>query len=589
MTADRTDPAPRPDGPPRAGELPALTFPDLPRLELDQLLEQLVGRAREVQATQGRLRGLLRANQVVIADLTLPTVLRHIAEAARELVGARYAALGVIAPDGGLAEFVHVGMDDSEVERIGTLPAGKGLLGALIEDPHPIRIGVISDDERSAGFPDGHPPMNTFLGVPVRIRDEVYGNLYLAESPRGVFSAEDEELAQALAATAAVAIDNARSYGAARARQEWLRASAAVTHGLLNPDFEPGLDRALRLITATGRAVADAEMAFVVRPSGDGLQMRVEVADGEGSEGVLGLTMPAAETLSGQVMAAAQPIRMNDPAEHGGFSSAAVSDLGVGPTMLLPLRGSQRAFGILAVTRTRPRSPFTDDDLDMAAGFAAQVALALELAEARIEQQQAAMHDERDRIAADLHDHVIQRLFATGLTLHGAVAARPSSDRTDRIMTAITDIDETISQIRATVFALHNMGGRGRAGLRGRILGVATEVTPALGFSPALRFSGPIEGLVPDDVGEDLLAVLREALTNTARHAEATSVDAVLTATPTLVTLQVTDDGNGVDDPVRFSGLENLRRRAARHGGTFTCVPADPRGTRLTWSAPLGP
>ena len=194
---------------------PSLTFPDLPRLELDQLLAQLVERAHEVMATQGRLRGLLRASQMVTRDLALPAVLRRIVEAARELVGARYAALGVISPTGGLAEFVHSGMPPEAVERIGHLPEGKGLLGALIEDPRPIRLRRIADDERSTGFPPGHPPMDSFLGVPIRIRDEVFGNLYLAESTRGEFSAEDEELALALAATAAVAVENARLYESA--------------------------------------------------------------------------------------------------------------------------------------------------------------------------------------------------------------------------------------------------------------------------------------------------------------------------------------------------------------------------------------
>ena len=182
-----------------------LTFPDLPRLELDQLLGQLVERAQEVMATQGRLRGLLRANQIVTSDLSLPVVLRRIVEAARELVGARYAALGVLAPEGGLAEFVHVGMADGAGGADRAPPQGKGLLGALIEDPRPIRLTRIADDPRSCGLPADHPPMTSFLGVPIRVRDEVFGNLYLRGERRGGFTAEDEELITALAATAAVA------------------------------------------------------------------------------------------------------------------------------------------------------------------------------------------------------------------------------------------------------------------------------------------------------------------------------------------------------------------------------------------------
>ena len=169
---------------PNEGEV-RLRFPDQPRLELDQLLAQLVDRAQEVMATQGRLRGLLAADQLIVADLALPAVLRHIAEAARELIGARYAALGVIGPDGGLSEFIHVGMPQEAVQTIGHLPEGKGVLGALIEDPQPIRLANIADDPRSSGFPPAHPPMTSFLGVPIRVRNEIFGNLYLTESARG--------------------------------------------------------------------------------------------------------------------------------------------------------------------------------------------------------------------------------------------------------------------------------------------------------------------------------------------------------------------------------------------------------------------
>jgi GAF domain-containing protein len=187
---------------------------DVPHLELDQLLTQLIERAHDVKGAQNRLRGLLRANRSVIGDLALNTVLRRIVEAACELVDAPYGAVGVIRPDGtGLEAFIHVGMEPSAVEEIGHLPEGKGLLGALIDDPRPIRLRDIRDDVRSVGFPEHHPPMRGFLGVPIRVRDEVFGNLYLASLAQGDFSVEDEELVAALAATAGVAIENARLYG----------------------------------------------------------------------------------------------------------------------------------------------------------------------------------------------------------------------------------------------------------------------------------------------------------------------------------------------------------------------------------------
>jgi len=294
-----------PDG---AGREPALTFPDLPRLELDQLLTQLVERAHEVMAAQGRLRGLLRASQMVTRDLDLPAVLRRIVEAARELVGARYAALGVISPAGGLAEFVHTGMPADTAARIGHLPEGKGLLGALIQDPRPIRLRRIASDPRSVGFPPGHPPMNSFLGVPIRIRDEVFGNLYLSESTKGEFSAEDEELTLALAATAAVAIENARLYESATSRGEWLQAVAAITRGVLST--EPDAGESLELIARTSLRIARADLVTVVLPGGPE-ELVIEVAVGTGADGLAGTRVPITGTLSGQVFSTGTPLRQS--------------------------------------------------------------------------------------------------------------------------------------------------------------------------------------------------------------------------------------------------------------------------------------
>ncbi|MGZ8750821.1 MAG: GAF domain-containing protein, partial [Pseudonocardia sp.] len=314
-----------------------LTFLDLPRLELDQLLAQLVDRVQEVMATQNRLRGLLRATQAVTSGLSLPMVLHRIADAARELVGARYAALGVLAPDGGLAEFVHVGMDDRQAARIGQLPEGKGLLGALIEDPQPIRLARITDDSRSCGFPPDHPPMTSFLGVPIRIRDEVFGNLYLAESGRGEFTAEDEELIKALAATAATVIDNARLYEAAQERGEWLQASASIARRLLSADLDE--IESLRLIAEHSREAAHADLVTVLLPD-DRENLRVEVAVGAAAEGVTGRRMPQAGSLSGRVFTTGRALRMAAPDERGDVQAAVPDALDAGPVLVVPLAGS---------------------------------------------------------------------------------------------------------------------------------------------------------------------------------------------------------------------------------------------------------
>jgi signal transduction histidine kinase len=559
-----------------------LVFPDLPRLELDQLLGQLVQRAQEVMTTQGRLRGLLHANQMIVGHLTLPVVLRRIVEAARELVGARYAALGVIAPDGHLAEFIHAGMSADVVERIGHLPQGKGLLGALIEDPRPIRLPSIGDDLRSSGFPPGHPPMHSFLGVPIRVRDEVFGNLYLSESTNGQFSAEDEELAKALAATAGVAIDNARLYQTARTRQQWLQASAAITGELLSADA----GRPLQLIAEHSREIARADLVTVVLPTEEGHELTVEVAVGHGADNLPGLRVSLQDSLAGRVFTTGEPLRVSTPNEQPGLTSVASGELDVGPVLVVPLLGSHRVHGVLTAARLRGQPAFTAEDLDMAAGFANQAALAVELAEARAEKQRAAMLDERERIAADLHDHVIQRLFAAGLSLQSVAAALGSHRAANRIQDLIQDLDDTIGQIRTTIFKLHRPPQGADQGVRARLLDVVTDVTPALGFAPAVRFAGLLEDAVPVEVAEDLLAVLREALSNVARHAQARSVEVDITADHDRLTLDVRDDGVGMTPTTRLSGLANLRQRAERHGGSLTLTPRDGGGTWLCWSIP---
>ncbi len=572
-----------------------LTFPDLPRLELDDLLGQLVERAQEVLAIQGRLRGLLHANQLIISDLALPVLLRHIVEAARDLIGARYAAVGVIAPDGHLAQFIHTGMHAEVVTRIGSLPQGKGLLGALIEDPEPIRLRHIADDPRSSGFPEGHPRMEGFLGVPIRVRDEVYGNLYLCESIRGEFSTEDTALLQALATTAGVAIDNSRLFDAARSRHEWLQASAAITRRLLAvPDPTDPTDASgevvgdpLQFIAERSLAVAHADLVTVVLPDGDGDDLRIEVAVGTGADEFRDRRVPlSAGTLSGQVYVSGIPQRVSGPDDLQSRTSITSRVLDVGPMLVMPLLGPKRIHGVLTAVRVRGRAEFTAEDLETATVFANQASLALELAESRREQQRATMLDERDRIAADLHDHVIQRLFASGLTLQSVLGGLPAGKARDRVQATIGDLDDTISQVRTTIFGLQQVSGAAPTGVRARLLDVVADVAPVLGFEPTVRFSGLLENTLPDDVVADLLAVLREALTNIARHAHARSAEIDLVSGPDRLTLDVRDTGVGIGPTARRSGLANLRRRAELRGGTFTLAPYETQGTWLSWSIP---
>jgi signal transduction histidine kinase len=476
-------------------------------------------------------------------------------------------------------------MPSDRVAAIGHLPQGKGLLGALIEDPEPIRLTRIADDPRSSGFPPGHPPMTSFLGVPVRIRDDVFGNLYLTESTRGAFTADDEELAKALAATAATVIDNARLYDAARTRSEWLRASAAITRGLLATDPDDEIET-LRQIAEHALEIARADLVAVLLPDpDDGDVLRVVVAVGDFAPDIGGSCVPLAGSLAGQVFTTGTAVRMTSPDEQPVICPAVPDGFDAGPMLVVPLVGSRSVHGVLGMVRLRGRHAFTAEDLDMTGGFANQASVALELARARAAQQRAALLDERERIAADLHDHVIQRLFASGLSLQALAATLGPGRAADRVVATVADLDTTIAQIRTAIFALQQVPRAGSPSLRGRLLEVVADVTPALGFDPAVRFSGLLDTL-PTDVSDDLLAVLREALTNVARHAHAITADVALTATPQVLTLVVRDDGVGLGDSTRRSGLANLHHRAERHGGGLSVDPG-PTGTRLTWSVPL--
>src|SRR6266536_1213771 len=507
---------------------PAARYPDAPQLELDQLLTQLVGRAQDVIGARDRLRGLLRANRAIVGDLALPVVLRRIVEAARELAQARYAALGVLGPDGGLDQFVHVGIDEQTAARIGHLPEGKGLLGALIDDPRPIRLADLADDPRSVGFPDEHPPMASFLGVPIRIRDEVYGNLYLAEREGGEFTAEDEDLVSALAATAASAIDNARLYAEAGRRQQWLAASTEVTRQLLSTEGEPPL----RVIARRLHEMADADVVTVVLPTADERRLMVEVATGERAKELTALTYPAENTFAGLAIDAGRPVLVGDVTQEHNYTVHLSEVMPVGPMMVIPLVGSHRARGALLVARIAGRNRFNEADLDMATTFAQHAAVALELADARADQQRVVLLEDRDRIARDLHDHVIQRLFAAGLSVQSVASGLGADPHARRLGQVVGDIDDTIRQIRTSIFELRGSLAPQIGDARGRVVDLVAELRASLDIAPQLRFTGPLDSLVPEPVVDDMLAVVREALTNVARHAHATSVEVEITATP---------------------------------------------------------
>jgi signal transduction histidine kinase len=573
-------------GRPAEGDEPLrLSFPDAPRLELDQLLDQLVQRAQEVMGTQGRLRSLLLANRM-IRGLEQPEILAHAVRAARDLVGARYAAIGVAGPSGGLAEFVHSGLDAATVARIGEPPQGKGLLGAVLDERAPLRLARLADDPRSAGLPLDYPSMEGFLGVPIRVRGELFGAFYLSCPTSGEFTAEDQELLGAFASSVGDAIDHARLYEASRARGEWLAASAAVTRQLLSAD-EDGPDP-LHLVAERMQEIAGADLVLVLRPAGpDGSELAIEVSVGADAGQLRGRTLPVETSLSGRVFTSGEPARLAHLTDGTGLSALTSGEVELGPVLAVPLVGSRQVHGVLAAARLVGRAGFTDDDVDMAASFANHAALAVELAEARAQQQLNSLLSERERIAVELHDHVVQQLFGTGLSLQGLAATAGTSPFGTRLTAAVHDLDRVIGQIRSTVFQLQSQPHSPGQGVRDRLLDVLAELRPALGFDPGLRFSGLLEDLPPDLV-EDLVAVLHEALADVAEHAGATTADVEVHVAAGRVALRVTDDGRASGTYPDGGGLAAVRHRAEARGGTFDLSAAHPHGTRLSWTVPSG-
>ncbi|WP_167754453.1 GAF domain-containing protein [Amycolatopsis nivea] len=558
------------DAPERAG----LTFPDQPRMELDQLLAQLVERAQEVMGAQGRLRGLLRATQTITTGLALPSLLRRIVEAARELVGARYAALGVIGPDGRLTEFVHTGMDPDAVERIGGLPEGKGLLGAVIEDPRPIRLTRLQDDPRSSGFPAGHPPMTSFLGVPIQARGAVFGNLYFADGERGPFSAEDEQLALALAAAAGSAIENARLYETARNQQEWLRASAALTRELLAAETADPLERVVDYL----RELASADLVAVFCPAEEGGHARIGYAAGSGAGELAGRELTAESAVVGAVLASGEPKLGTWPDEAAQGLTPSTADLNLDAVLLVPFAGGDQPPAVLAAARLTSRAAFGEDELEMAAWFADQAAVAVELAQARAEREAAALHDERDRIAAGLQREILQRLYSTGLSLQTTAGLARSPVVATRLRETVAELDDIIAQAHSTVFQPGDGPPRSPEPVRDQVLRVLAEAGEALGFPVSTQLAGKLDEVRSDAV----VPFLDEALRLVARHASAQSVEVGIQAEPARTTVTVRYEGGGDLAGPAAAELAALAEQANRRGGTLTAAG----GSRLVWSVP---
>jgi signal transduction histidine kinase len=561
-------------------------------LHVDDLMEELRARADAAQRSHAQFEELLDAVTAISEDLELSEVLGRIVRSACALVNARYGALGVLGPDGEhLMEFVTHGVSAQERERIGDLPSGHGILGLLIRDPRPQRLSDIGAHPDSVGFPPNHPPMTSFLGTPIRIRDEVFGNLYLAERQgEKEFSEADEAMLVALAGAAGFAIENARLYERSRQQRLWAQAIGELTQSLLE---SPDEDTALMLLVEQVVRLSEAQVCLVALRDEEGAPTRVRALHRRDEAAPLPAwrEWPPLETREpwSQVLGSDQHLLLI-PGPQSSATGRVPVDLAQlaglaapGPTALLTMSAGRGGIGHLVVQWPAGHEDSAAQGMPALSAFAQQAALGLVAARAQQDRQLLAMLEDRDRIARDMHDHVIQRLFATGLSLQAAARLAVHPVVKSRLDEAVDSLDEAIKVIRSTIFELHTMAA-GRT-IEEELEDVVTSYTGSLGFTPLLEVHGHRE---LDDAGlrADLLAVAREALANVSRHARAHSATVVVSFGAS-VRVEVTDDGVGVAATGRRSGLANLNERATSRSGTLRLAPAEPSGTRLVWEVPL--
>ena len=552
----------------------------LSQLRLGELLVEVQDPVGQIVEGRDRLDGLLEAMLVVTSGLELDATLRSIVHSAIYLVDARYGALEVHDRDNRVLQFVHEGIDEETVRRIGHLPEGLGVIGLLIDEPKPVRLDNISLHPASVGFPAHHPPMRTFLGVPVRVREESLGTLYLTDKTTGQpFSDDDEVLVQALAAAAGIAIANARLYQQAKARQSWIEATRDIATELLS-GAEP--TTVFRLVAEEALKLTGADAAVVAipvdedTPAADVLELLVTETIGSAVASSAGRTIPVAGTALGDVFVTSTPRQVE------GFVLDNPDD--AGPALLLPLRATDTVAGVVVVLRQGGAGSFTDEQLDMMAAFADQAALALQAATSQRRMREFDVLTDRDRIARDLHDHVIQRLFAVGLSLQGAVPRTREPEVQQRLSEAIDDLQAVIQEIRTTIFDLHG-ASQGITRLRQRIDQAVAQFAGS-GLRTTVQFVGPLS-VVESALADHAEAVVREAVSNAVRHAQATTLTVRVSVEDDL-SIEVSDNGRGMPEEFTGSGLTNLLRRAEQAGGKFSSESSPAGGgTLLRWSAPL--
>ncbi|UGT67783.1 GAF domain-containing sensor histidine kinase [Nocardia gipuzkoensis] len=559
----------------------------LSQLRLRELLGEVKDRIEQIIDARDRMDGLIEAMLTVTSGLDLDRTLRTIVHTTISLVDARYGALGVRGHEQQLTQFIYEGIDEPTRELIGDLPQGHGVLGLLFGQPTPIRLDNLAEHPSSVGFPAHHPPMRTFLGVPVRIRDEVFGNLYLTEKAGGQpFTEDDEVIVRALAAAAGIAIDNAHLYESARTRQAWIEATRDIT-----TEFLAGTDSdqiLAHLVDHTCRLTGSERAFLAVVPDPDTAPEEITELPITHAAGIHDsrppATLPSGDTTITTALQAHAPQRLAD---------ARRADLGkifpdAGPTLVLPMQTSDSTVGVLVALRAADSAPYGDEILALTAAFTSQAALAMRLADAQRRVRELDILSDRDRIARDLHDHVIQRLFAVGLSLQGTVPRTRVPEVRERVTDAINDLQDVVQEIRTSIFDLH--GGDGHsARVRQRIEEAIRQQTAPSDIRTTVRITGPLSVIDPE-LADHAEAVVREGVSNAMRHSGADSVAIEITVADDL-TVVIEDDGRGIPENVMTSGLRNLAERAEQAAGSFTVGagtgPETKPGARLCWTVPL--
>ncbi|MEU7767747.1 GAF domain-containing protein [Nocardia sp. NPDC049190] len=561
----------------------------LSQLRLHELLLEVQERIAVIVDVRDRMDRLIEAMLVVTAGLDLDNTLRTIVHAAIELVDAGYGAVGVRETEqtnSQLAEFIYEGIDDRTRVLIGDLPRGHGVLGLLIQQPEPIRLANLSDHPSSVGFPAHHPPMHTFLGVPVQVRGEVFGNLYLTEKTGGrEFTADDEIVVQALAAAAGIAIENARLYEQSCLRRRWLEATSDVATELLaggepSEVFDLVAERALTLSESACTFLALPEDPDI--PRDDVTELIVVAAAGKGCEELTGRRIPVEQSQTGEAFRNGRMIAIDKLPSFRLLDS----NTQLGPALILPLRAGHTVLGVLTTIRPVDTTALDKPAQSMMFAIADQAALALQLAYTQRRMRELDVLSDRDRIARAMHDHVIQRLFAVGLSLQGTVQRARAPEIRSRLMETIDDVQAIVQDIRHSIFDLQSNTVADSSKYRKHLHGIIVDMTADTGLHTTVRLAGPVTILTPE-LSDDVEAVLREALSNVVRHASATTVSIELQIGDD-ITVEVTDDGIGLpDDITRRSGLANLAKRAERAGGRFSVNNVPTGGTTLRWTVPL--